>query len=80
MGIWHINDDTQNGSDCSSDDYLLVNTFMINGLPYTVKTHYVQISNIIDTSNKCQISGQSTTTVNMLKVVWAYVSYDTYCF
>ncbi len=32
-------------------------------LPHQVKTQYLQISNIVDTSIKHQISGQSTTVV-----------------
>ena len=35
----------------------------IQYLPFKVKTQYLQIQNIVDTSNKRPISGQSTTVV-----------------
>ena len=42
-------------------------------LPYQLKTQYLQILNVVDTSIKRQISGQSTTVVKGCM----YITFDT---
>ncbi len=42
----------------------------LHNLPHQVKTQYLQIENIVDTSIKYQISGKSTTVVKGCMYIW----------